>query len=305
MLENASVTDTTIRGFHVPSFVPSWHLPADKTAPVFTHAAGQPPVLFPPASVGQPPPEGAWISSRTPEAPCRIGNVFAPAPAGIELAELKALDGATQTKLLNEMAPLFRHEWGGVDDRYQTEQGVRETLRARSTSGDPFDRLYVMHLDGRFVATASLCRRDNPAFDFHYAAATDGSLAAGRKYADGFLVDLYTAEAFRGQGHATRLTRQVFDAAARLTEGKLHLYCEPELVPFYLRMGFGVVGHEIVKEKEKEEEAQATEVIMRFPAPRLVRCERPVQRMDAATLDVDKDLKPLPPEAFTRNGGGP
>jgi len=210
-------------------------------------------------------------------------------PPPTTICELKDVPAGHRHELLATMADAFHDQWwiqDQVDDRYKTPPSARAELERRMQSTDPHELVLVSHVEGKLVCTASMSRRDNPAFDHEY---TDQDGRARRKYDDGWLVDVYTVPESRRKGHAGKMIGKVFEAAKARGLPTMHLYTEERLVPYYLKAGFGVVGRDYVPEGRGTPQ-QSCEVVMRCPPPRLWKLEDP----DRAPIQV-KD-----PEAFAR-----
>ncbi|HEX6705209.1 MAG TPA: GNAT family N-acetyltransferase [Albitalea sp.] len=221
-------------------------------------------------------------------------------PIDVQVSRLQDVEPEIRDKLLSQMGPLFSAQWSDVDDRYASPQGVMDVLTKRMESTDPCEQIVVAHHGGELVSTASLVKRDNPAFADRYR---DDGGNWQEKYSDGWLADVYTVEKYRRQGHAAGMIAQVRTAAANAGLEKIHLYTDAATVPYYLKRDFGVVGNEIVPPEPGTNgmTRQATETIMCSPPPQLTKVKIHHDALDADRAKelknprVDKDLPDIPP----------
>jgi hypothetical protein len=206
---------------------------------------------------------------------------------GVNVAELKDLPQEAQRQLLTTMAELFSAEWGEEDKRYKTVSLTYKELEKQLNSSDPYDATIAsfkkVNDDGKekyeLVATASMARRDNPAFDDLYKDK-DGSLK--KKYGNGWLMNVFTVEIYRRKGHTAHVIGEITAIAEkRKKEGLLrdfngfHLYTRPDHLAYYQKLGFGIVGLEYIPDEDKngkpllqisayEDGRQMTEYVMRY-----------------------------------------
>jgi hypothetical protein len=235
---------------------------------------------------------------------------------GLTVAELKDLPRAPQRQLLTTMAQLFSAEWGNEDKRYKTAERTHKELEKQLNSADPYDAIIVsfkkVSEDGKekyeLVSTASMARRDNPAFDNLYEIK-DGCIK--KKYGNGWLMNVFTVEDYLRKGHAAHVIGEITAIAERRKkEGALrdfngfHLYTRPDNLAYYQKLGFSIVGREYIPGEDKkgksfpqipayENDQQLIEYVMRYSAPTLHQVA-PLAKRDR------KKLAAIPEEACAR-----
>ena len=92
---------------------------------------------------------------------------------------------------------------------------------------------YVAVADGRVVATSALIVRRNP------------PSAKNLEGLEGFILNVFTIPAFRGQGIATSLLKRTIATAREARCSRVVLHAAEKAVPIYMRAGFVAVNSEM------------------------------------------------------------
>jgi len=211
----------------------------------------------------------------------------------VTLSELKDIPADVREPLMRDMAAKFSKAWGeedvnfAIDDKIKSEDDPNRYLNAyrwlttQMESTDPYSITLVSHKGSTLVSTLGFAKRDSPSFDRVSAADQKP------KYGDGFIVNGYTSEEFRGQGHFSHMMR-FMDGIVQERKHRLPGFDKPWLwtkpgknVEFYTKRGWTVMGGEYIPNRKIK--AQTFLNVMQLNGPGL-------HEIDYAMNNADPDV---------------